>query len=244
MLGMANRLNARILLTSTSEVYGDAQISPQVEEYWGNVNPIGIRSCYDEGKRIAETLMIEYNRKHNVETRIVRIFNTYGPRLAKLDGRVVSNFIIQAINNEDITIYGDGSQTRSFCFVDDLVDGLIKLMNSNYHLPINLGNPHEITIKELANIIISLTNSKSKLIFSSFFVLNHFFCTQGINYFFNMFQRFNLYIKYHFKIVRITTCNFKINYITTISRYFCRYYRKTRNFIKQYNTNPTDEWNI
>ena len=166
MLGMANRLNARILLTSTSEVYGDAQISPQVEEYWGNVNPIGIRSCYDEGKRIAETLMIEYNRKHNVETRIVRIFNTYGPRLAKLDGRVVSNFIIQAINNEDITIYGDGSQTRSFCFVDDLVDGLIKLMNSNYHLPINLGNPHEITIKELANIIIGLTNSKSKLIFN------------------------------------------------------------------------------
>ena len=166
MLGMANRLNARILLTSTSEVYGDAQISPQVEEYWGNVNPIGIRSCYDEGKRIAETLMIEYNRKHNVETRIVRIFNTYGPRLAKLDGRVVSNFIIQAINNEDITIYGDGSQTRSFCFVDDLVNGLIKLMNSNYHLPINLGNPHEITIKELANIIIGLTNSKSKLIFN------------------------------------------------------------------------------
>ncbi len=166
MLGMANRLNARILLTSTSEVYGDAQISPQVEEYWGNVNPIGIRSCYDEGKRIAETLMIEYNRKHNVETRIVRIFNTYGPRLAKLDGRVVSNFIIQAINNEDITIYGDGSQTRSFCFVDDLVDGLIKLMNSNYHLPINIGNPHEITIKELANIIIGLTNSKSKLIFN------------------------------------------------------------------------------
>ena len=166
MLGMANRLNARILLTSTSEVYGDALISPQVEEYWGNVNPIGIRSCYDEGKRIAETLMIEYNRKHNVETRIVRIFNTYGPRLAKLDGRVVSNFIIQAINNQDITIYGDGSQTRSFCFVDDLVDGLIKLMNSNYHLPINLGNPHEITIKELANIIIDLTNSKSKLIFN------------------------------------------------------------------------------
>ena len=166
MLGMANRLNARILLTSTSEVYGDALISPQVEEYWGNVNPIGIRSCYDEGKRIAETLMIEYNRKHNVETRIVRIFNTYGPRLAKLDGRVVSNFIIQAINNEDITIYGDGSQTRSFCFVDDLVDGLIKLMNSNYHLPINIGNPHEITIKELANIIIGLTNSKSKLIFN------------------------------------------------------------------------------
>jgi len=166
MLGMANRLNARILLTSTSEVYGDALISPQVEEYWGNVNPIGIRSCYDEGKRIAETLMIEYNRKHNVETRIVRIFNTYGPRLAKLDGRVVSNFIIQAINNEDITIYGDGSQTRSFCFVDDLVNGLIKLMNSNYHLPINLGNPHEITIKELANIIIGLTNSKSKLIFN------------------------------------------------------------------------------
>tara|TARA_Y100001935_G_scaffold251273_1_gene252875 strand:- start:546 stop:1469 length:924 start_codon:yes stop_codon:yes gene_type:complete len=166
MLGMANRLNARILLTSTSEVYGDALISPQVEEYWGNVNPIGIRSCYDEGKRIAETLMIEYNRKHNVETRIVRIFNTYGPRLAKLDGRVVSNFIIQAINNEDITIYGDGSQTRSFCFVDDLVNGLIKIMNSNYHLPINLGNPHEITIKELANIIIGLTNSKSKLIFN------------------------------------------------------------------------------
>lgn len=167
MLGLANRLKARILLTSTSEVYGDAQISPQVEEYWGNVNPIGIRSCYDEGKRIAETLMIEYNRKHNVETRIVRIFNTYGPKLAKFDGRVVSNFIIQAINNQDITIYGDGSQTRSFCFVDDLVNGLIKIMNCSYHLPINLGNPHEITIKHLANKIIRLTNSNSKIIYNN-----------------------------------------------------------------------------
>ena len=165
MLGLAKRVNARILLTSTSEVYGDAQISPQCEEYWGNVNPIGIRSCYDEGKRIAETLMFEYNRKHNVETRIVRIFNTYGPRLAKLDGRVVSNFIVQALNNDNITIYGDGSQTRSFCFVDDLVNGIIKLMNSDYNFPINLGNPNEINIKKLAKIIINLTDSKSKLVF-------------------------------------------------------------------------------
>lgn len=165
MLGLAKRIKARILLTSTSEVYGDSKVNPQYEEYWGNVNPIGIRSCYDEGKRIAETLMMEYNRSHNVDVRIVRIFNTYGPYLAKDDGRVVSNFINQALNNLDITIYGDGKQTRSFCYVDDLVDGLIKSMESEHIGPINIGNPHEITMLELANIILKLTKSKSKLIY-------------------------------------------------------------------------------
>jgi UDP-glucuronate decarboxylase len=164
MLGLAKRTNAKILLTSTSEVYGDPKISPQNEEYWGNVNPIGERSCYDEGKRLAETLMMEYHRKCNVDTRIVRIFNTYGPRLNKNDGRVVSNFINQALEGKDITIYGDGSQTRSFCYVDDQVDGLIKLMNSEYNLPVNIGNPNEITIKDLAYKILELTQSKSKLI--------------------------------------------------------------------------------
>ena len=167
-LGIAKRTKARILLTSTSEVYGDPKISPQVEEYWGNVNPIGIRSCYDEGKRIAETLMMEYHNNHNVDIKIARIFNTYGPNMDKDDGRVVSNFINQAIQNKDITIYGKGEQTRSFCYVSDMVDGLIKLMNSeNLTGPINLGNPHEITVKELADRIINLPdrNTSSKIIY-------------------------------------------------------------------------------
>lgn len=156
-LGIAKRTKSKILLTSTSEIYGDPQISPQTEDYWGNVNPVGIRSCYDEGKRVAETLMIEYNRVHNVEVRIARIFNTYGPNMNKDDGRVVSNFINQILENKDITIYGDGSQTRSFCYVDDMVDGLIKLMESEFYRgPINIGNPHEITIKELAEIILKI----------------------------------------------------------------------------------------
>lgn len=167
MLGLAKRTRTRILLSSTSEVYGDPLVSPQKESYWGNVNPIGIRSCYDEGKRVAETLMIEYHRNCGVDIRIARIFNTYGPFLNKNDGRVVSNFIIQALNNEDITIYGEGKQTRSFCFVADMVEGLIKLMNTDTNeetsLPVNLGNPEEITISELAETIISLTNSKSKI---------------------------------------------------------------------------------
>jgi UDP-glucuronate decarboxylase len=153
-LGIAKRTGARILLTSTSEIYGDPKITPQVEEYWGNVNPIGIRSCYDEGKRVAETLMMEYHRAHNVEIRIARIFNTYGPNMHPDDGRVVSNFINQCLNREEITIYGDGSQTRSFCYVDDMVNGLIKLMNNCLTTgPINLGNPHEITISDLAHRI-------------------------------------------------------------------------------------------
>ena len=168
ILGLAKRTNSRVLLSSTSEVYGDPLESPQRESYWGNVNPVGIRSCYDEGKRCAESLMIEYNRRCGVDIRIARIFNTYGPYLNKDDGRVVSNFINQAINDEDITIYGEGKQTRSFCFVEDLVNGLIKLMNSNTNeetiMPINLGNPNEITINKLAEIIINLTNSKSKII--------------------------------------------------------------------------------
>ena len=153
-LGIAKRTEARILLTSTSEVYGDPRESPQREEYWGNVNPIGIRSCYDEGKRVAETLMMEYHRNHNVDIRIARIFNTYGPNMDPQDGRVVSNFINQCLNNEDITIYGDGSQTRSFCYVSDMVEGLIKLMSTeNITGPINLGNPDERTIKQLAEKI-------------------------------------------------------------------------------------------
>ena len=150
-LGIAKRTKARILFSSTSEVYGDPKISPQVEEYWGNVNPIGIRSCYDEGKRVAETLMMEYQRNHNVDIRIARIFNTYGPNMDKNDGRVVSNFINQCLENKDITIYGEGSQTRSFCYVDDTVEGLIRLMNQEETIgPINIGNPYEMTIKELA----------------------------------------------------------------------------------------------
>lgn len=165
MLGLAKRCKARILQTSTSEVYGDPKIHPQVEEYWGNVNPIGIRSCYDEGKRCAETLMMDYHRQNNVDIRIARIFNTYGPRMALNDGRVVSNFIVQALQNKDITVYGNGSQTRSFCYVDDMIDALISLMNNNYIGPVNLGNPYELTILEFANLIIKLTNSKSKIIF-------------------------------------------------------------------------------
>lgn len=163
-LGIAKRTGARILLSSTSEIYGDPTESPQKEEYWGHVNPIGIRSCYDEGKRVAETLMMEYHRNHNVQIRIARIFNTYGPNMDPYDGRVVSNFITQCMNDENITIYGDGSQTRSFCYVDDMVDGLIKLMNtSDITGPINLGNPDERTIKNLAEKIKALfpkTNSE------------------------------------------------------------------------------------
>ena len=165
-LGIAKRVKARILLTSTSEVYGDPKISPQVEEYWGNVNPIGIRSCYDEGKRVAETLTMEYYRNHKTEIRIARIFNTYGPKMDKNDGRVVSNFINQCLNNEDITIYGNGSQTRSFCYVDDTVDALIKLMNQEETVgPINIGNPYEITIKELANRCLKMIDTKSIIIY-------------------------------------------------------------------------------
>lgn len=165
-LGIAKRTRSRILLTSTSEVYGDPEISPQVEEYWGNVNPIGIRSCYDEGKRLAETLMMEYHRSHQVEIRIARIFNTYGTSMQPDDGRVVSNFINQCLNNQEITIYGEGLQTRSFCYIDDMVDGLIKLMNNHYTIgPINLGNPNEITIKELSKIIKEKTKSKSVITF-------------------------------------------------------------------------------
>lgn len=166
MLGLAKRTRARILLTSTSEVYGDPLISPQTEEYWGNVNPIGIRSCYDEGKRLAETLMMEYHRNCGVDTRIARIFNTYGPRLNRNDGRVISNFIVQALESQPITIYGDGSQTRSFCYVSDQVDGLIKLMNceKGYHLPINIGNPIEKSMLEIASIILRLTGSSSPVV--------------------------------------------------------------------------------
>lgn len=166
MLGLAKRCKAKILQASTSEVYGNPLVHPQIENYWGNVNPIGIRSCYDEGKRCAETLMMDYHRQNNVDTRIIRIFNTYGPNMDQNDGRVVSNFIVQALKNEDITIYGDGSQTRSFCYVSDLVDGMIKMMNNEQHFigPVNLGNPNERTILEFANLIIKLTNSNSKII--------------------------------------------------------------------------------
>lgn len=164
MLELAKKYKAKILQASTSEVYGDPLIHPQVESYWGNVNPIGIRSCYDEGKRCAETLIMDYHRTEGLDTKIVRIFNTYGPYMTPDDGRVVSNFIIQALKNENITIYGDGTQTRSFCYVDDLVDGLIKMMNSNLIGPINLGNPSERTILDFAKLIIKITNSKSKII--------------------------------------------------------------------------------
>lgn len=167
LLELSRKCNSRILLTSTSEIYGDPLESPQNEKYWGNVNTIGIRSCYDEGKRIAETLLTDYNRKYNVDIRIVRIFNTYGPNLNPNDGRVVSNFINQAIKNDDITIYGNGLQTRSFCYVDDMVTGLFKTMKSQSYIgPINLGNPNEITILEIAKIIIKLTESKSKLVYN------------------------------------------------------------------------------
>ncbi len=163
MLGLARRVGARILLASTSEVYGDPEIHPQPEEYKGSVNPIGIRSCYDEGKRIAESLCFDYQRMHNTEIRVARIFNTYGPRMVKSDGRVVSNFIIQALMNKPITIYGDGTQTRSFCYVKDLIEGLIFLMNSSKSGPINIGNPNEFNIKELAQLVLKKTNSNSKL---------------------------------------------------------------------------------
>jgi len=166
MLGLAKRTGAKILQASTSEVYGDPHEHPQSESYWGNVNPIGLRSCYDEGKRCAETLFMDYNRQHQVRTKIVRIFNTYGPNMHPDDGRVISNFIIQALTNKAVTIYGDGEQTRSFCYVSDLVDGLIKMMNSDdsYVGPVNLGNPIEVSMKELANRIIDITNSKSPII--------------------------------------------------------------------------------
>ena len=165
MLELAEKYNAKILQASTSEVYGDPLVHPQVETYWGNVNPIGIRSCYDEGKRCAETLVSDYHRQFGLDTKIVRIFNTYGPNMAQDDGRVVSNFIIQALKNEDITIYGDGTQTRSFCYVDDLVEGFIKMMNSEITGPVNLGNPSERTIEDFAKLITKLTKSKSKIVY-------------------------------------------------------------------------------
>ena len=165
MLGLAKKNNAKILQASTSEVYGDPEIHPQKEDYNGNVNMLGFRSCYDEGKRCAETLFMDYNREHNLNIKIVRIFNTYGPYMTKNDGRVVSNFILQALNNENMTINGDGSQTRSFQFIDDLVDGLLKMMNSDFIGPVNLGNPNEISMNELASKVKKLTQSKSRLIF-------------------------------------------------------------------------------
>jgi UDP-glucuronate decarboxylase len=174
MLGLAKRVRARIFQASTSEVYGDPAVHPQTEDYWGNVNPIGIRSCYDEGKRCAETLFFDYYRQHKVDIRVARIFNTYGPRMHPNDGRVVSNFIVQALKGEDITLYGDGLQTRSFCYVDDLIEGFIRFMdvpwdvdgaNQGFPGPINLGNPHEFTIRQLAEIVIKLTGASSKLVF-------------------------------------------------------------------------------
>jgi UDP-glucuronate decarboxylase len=166
MLGLAKRTKARILQASTSEVYGDPEVHPQVESYWGHVNPIGIRSCYDEGKRIAETLFVNYHQQNNVRIKIMRIFNTYGPRMHPSDGRVVSNFIVQALRGEDITIYGDGSQSRSFCYVDDLLEGMVRLMNSreDFTGPVNIGNPNEFTMLELAEKVIKLTGTTSKII--------------------------------------------------------------------------------
>ena len=167
VLGLAKRCNARVLQASTSEVYGDPEVHPQPETYWGHVNPDGIRSCYDEGKRAAETLFFDYHRQHGVDIKVVRIFNTYGPNMRGDDGRVVSNFIVQALKGEDITIYGDGKQTRSFCYVDDLVEALIKMMNSRdgFTGPVNLGNPGEFTMLELAQKVIDLTGSKSKIVY-------------------------------------------------------------------------------
>jgi len=166
MLGLAKRIKARILQASTSEVYGDPTVHPQKEDYWGHVNPIGIRSCYDEGKRVAETLFFDYHRQNKVDIRVVRIFNTYGPRMHPNDGRVVSNFIIQALKKENLTIYGDGLQTRSFCYVDDLIDAMIKFMEQDeFTGPINIGNPSEFTIKELAEKVIKITKSKSKVVY-------------------------------------------------------------------------------
>lgn len=167
MLGLAKRVKARILQASTSEVYGDPEVHPQNEDYWGHVNPIGIRSCYDEGKRCAETLFFDYRRQHNLQIKIVRIFNTYGPRMHPNDGRVVSNFIVQALRGDDITIYGDGSQTRSFCYVDDLVEGFVRMMATSDEVtgPFNLGNPGEFTIRELAEKVLQTVGGKSKLVF-------------------------------------------------------------------------------
>jgi UDP-glucuronate decarboxylase len=166
ILGLAKRTKARVLQASTSEIYGDPEVHPQKEDYWGRVNPIGIRACYDEGKRAAETLFFDYHRQHKLDIRVARIFNTYGPRMKLNDGRVITNFISQALRNESITIYGDGLQTRSFCFVDDLIDGLIKLFFTvNIHEPINLGNPTPITMIQLAKEVIELTDSKSKIVF-------------------------------------------------------------------------------
>ena len=165
-LGCAKQNNARVLQASTSEVYGDPKVHPQPESYRGAVNPIGIRACYDEGKRTAETLFFDYHRQHNLDIRVVRIFNTYGPRMTANDGRVVSNFIVQALRGEDITVYGDGSQTRSFCYVDDLIDGIVKMMNvENFIGPVNLGNPGEFTMLELAELVLKLTGSKSKIVY-------------------------------------------------------------------------------
>lgn len=164
ILGLARVKKARVLVASTSEVYGDPLVHPQNESYWGNVNPIGVRGCYDEAKRFMEALTMAYHRTHGLETRIVRIFNTYGPRMRLNDGRVLPTFIAQALRGEDLTMYGDGSQTRSFCYVDDLIEGIYRLLLSDYHLPVNIGNPEEITIKEFGEEIIQLTNSKSKLI--------------------------------------------------------------------------------
>ena len=172
MLGLAKRLNARIFQASTSEVYGDPSVHPQREDYWGNVNPIGTRSCYDEGKRCAETLFFDYHRQHNLDIRVARIFNTYGPRMHPNDGRVVSNFIVQALRGDDLTLYGDGSQTRSFCYVDDLVEGFLRFMElpesaegHGYVGPLNLGNPNEFTIRQLAERVLDLTGSGSQLIY-------------------------------------------------------------------------------
>jgi len=167
MLGLAKRIRAKVLQASTSEVYGDPEVHPQVEGYWGHVNPIGLRSCYDEGKRVAETLFVNYHIQNKVRIKIIRIFNTYGPRMHPNDGRVVSNFIMQALRGEDITLYGDGSQTRSFCYVDDLLDGMIRMMNTpdEFTGPVNIGNPDEFTIRQLADAVIRITRSKSKIVF-------------------------------------------------------------------------------
>jgi UDP-glucuronate decarboxylase len=167
MLGLAKRTRARILQASTSEIYGDPDVHPQPESYWGRVNPVGTRSCYDEGKRCAETLFFDYRRQHRLDIKVVRIFNTYGPRMHPNDGRVVSNFIVQALKGDDITIYGDGSQTRSFCYVDDLIVGMVRMMESEagFTGPVNLGNPREFTIRELAELVLKLTASRSRLVF-------------------------------------------------------------------------------
>ena len=169
MLGLAKRVGARILLSSTSEVYGDPTVHPQTEDYWGNVNPIGLRSCYDEGKRCAETLFFDYRRQHDLDIKVVRIFNTYGPRMLPDDGRVVSNFIVQALGGHDLTIYGDGHQTRSFCYVDDLVDGLMRMMATDHEVtgPINLGNPNEMTISELAEKVTKLVGGGRKVVYEA-----------------------------------------------------------------------------